>query len=113
MRVTKKLLPGQPGTKKLVKKYGKDLVCVRYRYDPVKNKSIKTIELILNEAPQQQPVKKDISADQIKKIRIAFKEPELRKKVRTAGGKWNGKKQLWELPYREILKLGLTEKIVD
>ena len=35
-RVT--LKPGQKGTKKLVERYGDALVCVRYRYDPVKRK---------------------------------------------------------------------------
>lgn len=33
MKTTKKLMPGQPGTKKLFEQYGSDLVCVRYRYD--------------------------------------------------------------------------------
>jgi len=49
MRANKKLLPGQPGTKKLLEKYGEKLVCVRYRYDNLRHKRIKTVELIEEE----------------------------------------------------------------
>jgi hypothetical protein len=38
------LAPGQNGTKQLLKKYGDQLVCVRYRHDKARQKRIKTIE---------------------------------------------------------------------
>lgn len=41
--------PGQNGTKELQAKYGDQLVCVRYRYDKIKKKRFKTIELIIDE----------------------------------------------------------------
>ena len=50
MKITKKLLPGQPGTKKLVKKFGNDLFCVRYRYDSERKRKIKTVEIIMEES---------------------------------------------------------------
>jgi hypothetical protein len=40
---------GGPGTQKLVKKCGKRLVCIRYRYDPEKSKRYKTVKLIIAE----------------------------------------------------------------
>jgi hypothetical protein len=43
------LKPGQNGTKRLVEQYGDQLICVRYRYDKVKRKRYKTIELIIDE----------------------------------------------------------------
>ena len=43
MKTNKKLLPGQPGTKKLLEKYGEKLVCVRYKYDEKRLKRIKTV----------------------------------------------------------------------
>jgi hypothetical protein len=46
MKTRRKLLPGQPGTKQLVKLYGDRLVCVRYRYDCEQQRRIKTVELI-------------------------------------------------------------------
>ena len=36
----RKLAPGQPGTKKYFKKYGKNLVYVRYKYDSAKKEKI-------------------------------------------------------------------------
>lgn len=39
--------PGEPGTQKLIDRYGERLVCVRYRYDPAKGKRYKTVELIV------------------------------------------------------------------
>ena len=47
VRVT--LKPGQKGTRRLATRYGDRLVCVRYRYDKVKRKRYKTIELIVDE----------------------------------------------------------------
>jgi hypothetical protein len=39
--------PGEPGTQKLLAKYGNRLVSVRYRYDPANGKRYKTVELIV------------------------------------------------------------------
>ncbi|MGH8524782.1 MAG: hypothetical protein ACREXY_11365 [Gammaproteobacteria bacterium] len=47
VRVT--LKPGQKGTRRLATRYGDRLVRVRYRYDKVKRKRYKTIELIVDE----------------------------------------------------------------
>jgi hypothetical protein len=49
MEVKVTLKPGQNGTKHLVEQYGDQLICVRYRYDKVKRKRYKTIELIIDE----------------------------------------------------------------
>lgn len=49
MKVKSTLSPGQKGTKQLTEKYGDQLVCVRYRYDTVKQKRYKTVELIIDE----------------------------------------------------------------
>ncbi len=45
------LKPGQKGTKKLVVKYGDQLVAVRYRYDVARQRRYKTVELIVEESP--------------------------------------------------------------
>jgi hypothetical protein len=34
LRVIKRMAPHQPGAVKLARRYGKDLLCVRYRSDP-------------------------------------------------------------------------------
>ena len=45
------LKPGQKGTMRLVKEYGKALLCVRYRYDEARNVKLKTVEIIVDEKP--------------------------------------------------------------
>lgn len=45
---TKTVLPGKSGTLKELEKYEDQLVCVRYRYDPEKQRKIKTVEIIVD-----------------------------------------------------------------
>ncbi len=108
MKAKRKLLPGQAGTKKLVEKYGKNLVCVRYRYDAENKRRVTTIELIIAEAPWRRKIRKN----QIMNVSIKYGEIELGRKVRAAGGNWNREKQVWELPYGMVVKLGLKDRIV-
>ena len=49
MDVKATLLPGANGTKALLRQYGDQLICVRYRYDKTKHKRYKTVELIVEE----------------------------------------------------------------
>jgi len=108
----RKLQPGQAGTRKLLAAYGDKLFCVRYRYDAANKRRIKTVELIIEETPwQPRPAK--IPVNQIMHLRIKYDEVALRNLVKAAGGKWNRDKQAWELPYQEVLRLGLAARIVD
>ena len=45
------MIPGQPGTKKWLEKYGDALICVRYRDDHQSQRRLKTIELVVESAP--------------------------------------------------------------
>jgi hypothetical protein len=108
----RKLQPGQAGTRKLWAEYGEKLFCVRYRYDAANKRRIKTVEIVIDERPwQPRPAK--IPLNKIMHLRIKYGEVALGKQVKAAGGKWNRDKQAWELPYQEVLKLGLSERIVD
>ena len=110
MRARLKLKPGQRGTKKLVSQYGARLICVRYRYDEKQQKRFKTVEIIVEEIPWT-PKQKKIDKTAIVDLRIGYGEMELRRKVRSAGGKWNRAKQLWEIAYEQALSLGLENRI--
>ena len=111
MDVKATLKPGQNGTKLLLKQYGDQLVCVRYRYDQFKRKSYKTIELIVEE--------KDWIPDTLVKpekpvsVRVDFNEVELRTLIKEAGGYWNPKKKVWTISYMTAHDLGLERRIVD
>lgn len=108
----RKLRPGEAGAKKLFAEYGEKLVCVRYRYDAANKRRVKTVELIIEEAPWEPPIPK-IPSNQIMHLRIKYGEVALGRQVKAAGGKWNRERRTWELPYQEVLRLGLAERIVD
>ena len=112
MLMSKKLKPGQPGTKRLVGQYGQRLLCVRYRYDGVQGKRFKTVELIIEESLWQPPPK-PLRPEQVVGLRIGIKERGLQARIKTAQGKWNERQQIWELRYDKVVELGLTERIVE
>ena len=105
------LLPGDPGSKKLIKKYGDALICVRYRLDRVLRKKIKTVELIVEEKPYQFKAGK-IPWNKRVKIKINYGEKDLGLLTRNAGGVWNRKEKVWELPYHQFKALGLTHRMI-
>jgi len=45
-------------------------------------------------------------------IRIGYNEVELRKSVKTCGGKWNPQKKVWQLSFEKVKELDLLERIV-
>ena len=117
MQTRLKLLPGQRGTKKLIQKYGDQLVCVRYRYDEERKKRFKTVELIVDEIPwvkNNGHTKNDSSAksDKIVSVRVGYEERDIRNRVKEAGGQWNSTEKVWSLPYRKAVELGLEKRIV-
>ncbi len=104
------LKPGQKGTKRLVKKYGDALVCVRFRYDAELRQRLKTVELILERADWTPPPPK-FTADCLVPLRIEGYETELRAKAKAAGGRWNPEQQLWYVRYGKIAGTTLEKHI--
>ena len=107
----KTLLAGQPGTQKWVQKYGQALVCVRYKYDLRRRTKLKTVELIVEENPWILDERR-VPPNKIVGVKVAYGEVALGRTIRAAGGRWNRKKRLWELPYKEAKNLGLEDRIV-
>jgi hypothetical protein len=105
MRTRLTLSPGANGTKKLVERYGGRLVCVRYRYDEERRVRVKTVELIEEELPW-------FPAAATYLVRIGWNEPELREKVKAAGGRWNSERKLWLLSAESVRQLSLQDRIV-
>jgi len=111
MKIKRTILPNQPGTKSWVEKYGKDLVCVRYRYDEKRNKKITTVEIIVDEKNWQRNQKK-IPANKILYVRVLYGEIKVANLIKAAGGRWNREIKLWELSYKDIINLGLEDRMV-
>ena len=112
MKISRKILPGHAGTKKYVEQHGDKLVCVRYIYDEQKQIKTKTIELIVERCSWHRNCEK-IPKNKIVHINIDYREEELRRLVKSSGGKWIKEKKLWELTYKDVAALGLTDRIVD
>ena len=112
MKVSKKLKPGQPGTKKWIEKFGENLVCVRYRDDKNNGRKLITVEIIVEQNAWEIKTHR-IPRNKLLYVRVDFNETYLRKLIKSAGGKWNREKQLWELPYSEILDLGLENRMIE
>ncbi len=93
------LRPGQRGTKKLHKEYGDRLICVRYRYDESRSRRLKTIELVVEEAPWW-PEARSPEGKEVVDVQVQWQETELRDALKDAGGRWNPKKRAWQGPVR-------------
>jgi len=111
MEVKRTLRPGEGGTRALLKEYGDQLVCVRYRYDKHRHKCYKTVELVIDEKDWIPGV--IIPVDRRVHIRIGYGERELRERVKQAGGFWENERKAWFLRFREVCELGLERRVID
>lgn len=109
MEVRTTLRPGNKGTRALLRKYGKRLISVRYRYDRDKGMCYKTVELVeecwawdptLNYHPDRQVA-----------LRIHFSEETLRQAIKARGGKWDQKNKLWWLDWHSVVELSLESRL--
>ncbi len=112
MKVLRRIQPGKAGTKKYLEEYGEKLVCVRYIYDEEEQTKTKTIELVVEKRPWHKTSGK-ISESEIMHVRVNYRETELRKQIKSAGGKWNREEKVWELSYRDVKDLELTDRIIE
>jgi hypothetical protein len=107
---SKKLKPGQPGTKRLLEQYGARLISVRYIYDAERRRKYKTVELVIEEEAWSGP-QRIISPHEVVGVQVALGELELQRRVKQAGGKWNPARRLWELRYGQVVALKLESRI--
>ena len=111
MKTRLTLQPGQDGTVRLVEKYGDRLLYVRYRYDPVRKRRVKTVELIEEEVPWL-PQQGRLSRKTIVAIRVAAQEHTIQRKVRQAGGVWDAQRKVWQLAYEKVVELKLEDRLI-
>jgi hypothetical protein len=69
-------------------------------------------ETLIIEKSAWGPPKPKRQADMLVALQVAAQEREVRQQVKAAGGKWNPKDVVWELPYGQAVALGLTARIV-
>lgn len=91
------LKPGQPGTRRLVERYGDALLCVRYRYDDIRDMRIKTVEIIVEERPgRAAPRLRD--TDPVL-VQVPYTMKALRDRLKSVGAKWDPGEKLWRVRY--------------
>ncbi len=103
-RVIKKLDPQAPGARRWAASYGEQLVCVRYRVDPLRQRRLTTVEIVVDEAPTLNSVRVV--------VRVAWGEKELGRTVRAAGATWDPAARVWMMTLGQAKSLGLTNRIV-
>ena len=104
--------PGQPGTKSLLARYGKRLVCVRYRYDERTKQRIKTFELIVDRADWR-PEARPAGGETVVALRVGWQEHEVQQQVKAAGGTWDPMARVWRVSSERVERLGLESRIVE
>ncbi|MBI5565963.1 MAG: hypothetical protein HY870_13795 [Chloroflexi bacterium] len=108
MQTRLSLRPGQKGTKKLVIEYGDRLVAVRYRYDRERQRRYKTVELVVEESAWSPRIKPEAPMS----IRVEAHETSVHQAIQAAGGRWNAVNKVWELEYREVVRLKLEARLM-
>lgn len=108
------LKPGDRGTRKLVERFGKRLVRVRYRYDPVAGVRYTTVELVVAEAawkPVERKPRASRPPDEMVYVRVGFGEEALRAKMKALGAIWRPQHKMWELPWGVVRGLGIEDRV--
>ena len=112
MRARARRRPGQPGTKTLMKTYGDRLICVRYRYDRLRRKRYKTVEIIVHEADWEPPARPP-DPDVVVYLRVAWGEAAVARTIKGAGGQWQRHYRLWAIRYADAERLQLLDRLVE
>ena len=113
MRGRLTLRPEQDGAKQMHAQYGDRLVCVRYLYDEARNRRLKTVELVIEEAPWRGRARRPRRNDHdLVGVRIAWNESELRSAVKRAGAIWRPRQKLWEMSWQAVRTLGIGHRVV-
>jgi hypothetical protein len=109
MKTRVSLKPGDKGTRQLQSKYGEQLVCVRYRYDPKARMRYKTVELIVDARPYVPENSAKFFAEVL--VRIGFEEQELRDRAKALGARWEPEQKKWRMRFNDALDLGLQDRL--
>lgn len=109
-RVTKTLRAQQPGTLKLVRRYGDALLCVRYRDDPVRHSRCTTVELVIDERPAPVSLK---GSPRFVELLTPLRDRALRERALAQGAKWIPSREVWVAPLHVAQHLKLDYRLVS
>ena len=108
-RIIKKLAPGDAGTKRLSQRFGKDLVCVRYRQDRDGDRRYTTVEVVVDSGP--------MPAAAMPKgwllVRLAWNETDLRKAAARLGAVWDEQARAWRMSQEAVQALHVSQRVIS
>lgn len=104
-RVTKTMQPGERGAVRLLRDYGDQLVCVRYRTSGNGDERLTTVELVIDRTVIRK------RGDQIVAFKIRDHETRLRREALKRGAWFDATTGLWNLARHDVLSLGLRHRI--
>ena len=107
-RIVKKLDPDQAGAKKLARRFGTDLVCVRYRQDRAAGQRYTTVEIVVDGGP----IATDKRQPAVVLVRIEFKETALRQAALQHGATWDAHRRAWRIGKDAVHQLDLYDRIL-
>ena len=105
--IVKKMSPMQAGAKKLARRYGDALICVRYRHNAEGTTRYTTVELVVESVA----VQKRSAADALVGVKLEFDDRTLRAVVQASGAEWDAKAKLWRMPRRVAKHLDLLARV--
>ncbi|MEW5855580.1 MAG: hypothetical protein AB2A00_42795 [Myxococcota bacterium] len=103
--MTKRLNPGQNGTKRYAQDYGERLVCVRYRED--EGHRYTTVELVVDQRPVQR--RKPPPPDLIPVVILHYEE-DMRRRAVAAGARWDPAGRCFWISRAVAVELGLADR---
>ncbi|GAA5160450.1 hypothetical protein [Viridibacterium curvum] len=114
-RVIKKLHPGDAGTLKLAERYGRDLVCVRYRETEDGSQRLTTIEIVVDvrdkrdvrKSPHPRP-----KSDDLVRVKVLPSEFRLRQRLHAYGARCEPDGHIWLTRWLIVKHLKLTNRLV-
>jgi hypothetical protein len=95
---------------------------VRYRYDEDQRERLKTVELVVDRCSRQAEADRHGSrklgdpaagaAPRTVALRIGWRERDLQRRIKSAGGRWYPGRKVWMLRRDVVERLGLLHRVV-
>ena len=108
-RIAKRLAPDQAGAKKLTRRFGSALVCVRYRHDTELGLRYTTVELLVEQA--QLPATR--ARNTLAYVHISHIDREVKAQALAEGATWDRTRQAWRMTLHAALRLGLHQSLLE
>ena len=108
-RIAKRLAPDQAGAKKLARRYGSALVCVRYRHDAERGMRYTTVELLVEQA--QLPANR--AKNTVVYVHIRHIDRAIKAQALGAGATWDIQRQAWRMTLDAAQTLGLDHALLE